>query len=69
MVIIGLVVFPLDGKHGDSVMLDQRGRHIILCAQRIRSTQPHRGATGLEGLYESSRLRGYMKAGPKACPS
>ena len=39
MTVIGFIVFALDGEDGDTVMLDQRGGHIVLRAERVRGAQ------------------------------
>ena len=61
--VIGLIVLALDGEHRDPVVLDQRCRHVVLGAERVRGAEPDFRAAGLEGLGEVRGLGGHMEAG------
>ena len=47
-------------------MLDQRGGHIVLRAERIGGAQADIGSSGLKGLHQIGRFRRDMQAGGHA---
>ena len=61
MLVIGLVVFAVDGKDGDAVIFHQRSRDIILRGKRIGRAQYGIGAAGLEGDHQVGGLGRHMQ--------
>ena len=60
--VVGGVVFALDGKRGNRVILDQRGGHFILRGKRIRGAQNQIGAAIAQRDGQVGRFAGHVQA-------
>ena len=59
-------VFAPHREDRDLVVLDQRGRDVILGAQRVAGTECHTCATGTQYPDQIGRFRGHVQAGTDA---
>ena len=66
VLVVGHVVFALDGKGRDFVDIDQRRCHIILGRERVGSGQHQVRAAGLQRARQVGGLGGDVQAGRKA---
>ena len=66
VLVVGLVVLALDGVDAHAVLLDQRGGHVVLRAQRVAGAEHDVGAAGLQRAHEVGGLGGDVQAGADA---
>ena len=60
------MVLALDGEGRDAVVDDQRRRHVVLGAERVRAAEVHLGAARLERAHQVRGLGGDVQAGRDA---
>ena len=60
--VVRVVVLALDRERRDSVLLDQRGRHVVLRRERVRRAEDDVGAARLQRTGQVGRLRGDVQA-------
>ena len=60
--VVGVVVLSLDRERGDSVLLDQRCRHVVLRRERVRRAEDDVGAARLQRPSQVRRLGGDVQA-------
>jgi hypothetical protein len=60
--VVGIVVLALDGEHGNAVVANEAGGHIVLGRQRIRGAQRHVGAAVFHADREVCGLCRYVQA-------
>ena len=66
VLVVGFVVFALDGKRGDLVVLHQGGGHVVLGAQGIGRAQDNLGTARFERLHQGGGSRGNVQTGCQA---
>ena len=66
VLVVGDVVFALDGVNGDLEMGDQRSRHIILRRERVGGGQDDIRPASVQGVHQVGGLGGHMQAGGNA---
>src|SRR6202171_3446869 len=66
VVVIGVVVLTLDGKHGNALIADQAGGDIILSRQRIRGAQDYVSAAVAKANRPGRSFRRYVQTGGNA---
>ncbi len=62
VVVVGVVVFALDGVNGDFVVRHQRRRYVILRRQRVGGAQDDVRAAHLQRVHQIRRLGGDVQA-------
>ena len=68
VLVVRVVVLALDREDGDVVLLDERGRDVVLRRQRVRRAEDDVGAAGLQRAQRGSRSRS-SRAGRPRCGS
>ena len=61
--VVGLAVLALDGEGGYAVLVNERGCHIVLRAERVAGADNGFGAAVLQREQQVGGLTGYMQAG------
>ena len=64
--VVGVVVLALDREDGDVVLVDERGRHVVLRGKRIGGAEDDVGAAGLQRPHQVGGLAGHVQAGSDA---
>jgi hypothetical protein len=66
MTVVCVAIFAVNGERRNAVLIDQRGRNVILGRERIRRAREHFGAARLERAEQVGGLAGDMQAGAHA---
>jgi len=66
MVVVGLAVLAFEGVHGDPVVPDQGGGHVVLGGERVGGAQRHAGSPGFQRADQVCGLGGHMQTSRQA---